>query len=166
MAFDEKVRARVAAALAKRKGIVEKRMFGGVAFLHNGNMALGVQDENLMVKVGADNYQAALKLPHARPMDFTGRPLTGYVYVAPAGFKTEKALQRWVESGIVGAAAAKPGRRAKQASKSKKAAAKGSTNPATQARPRPVAKGKVAKKRATKSGAPNGRRTRSTRAKR
>ncbi|HMR10244.1 MAG TPA: TfoX/Sxy family protein [Polyangiaceae bacterium] len=108
MAFDEKVRARLAAALKGKKGIVEKRMFGGVAFMHHGNMALGVQDKDLMVKVGAENYAAALKRPHARPMDFTGRPLKGYVYVAAPGFKTKQALDSWVASGIAGAASAKP----------------------------------------------------------
>jgi TfoX/Sxy family transcriptional regulator of competence genes len=69
-------------------------MFGGVAFLLDGKMFLGVNSGDLMVRVGPDAYEQALARPHARPMDFTGRPLTGYVYVAAAGYKGAS-LARW-----------------------------------------------------------------------
>ena len=100
MVYDEALAARIRAALAGESGVVEKKMFGGVAFLVNGNMACGVAGgDDLMVRVGPDNHEDALSRPHARPMDFTGRPMRGMVYVAPPGFESDKDLAAWVESG-------------------------------------------------------------------
>ncbi len=166
MAFDEKLRARLEAALKKKKGIVEKRMFGGVAFMHNGKMALGVQGKDLMVKVGAEHYDAALERPHVRPMDFTGKPLKGYVYVAPPGFKTPAGLKGWIERGLVGAACGPPNKtRKKTASKkatpkrnSKKKAetqtkkAKASATARKKSAATRATKARLKKKPATKSG--------------
>lgn len=86
--------------LRRRKGITEKKMFGGIAFMHHGNMSCGVTDDRLMVRVGADNYEACLKRKHVREMDFTGRPLKGFIYVMPEGIKRRDGLQRWVETGL------------------------------------------------------------------
>lgn len=100
MAYDENVAARVRAALKGRRGVTEKKMFGGIAFMVRGHMAIGVQDGDLMVRVGPDGYADAVAQPAARPMDFTGKPLKGYVYVGPQGFTTEKVLGGWVERAL------------------------------------------------------------------
>ena len=71
-------------------------MFGGIAFMVRGHMCCGVVKDLLMVRVGPEGYEHALAKPHARPMDFTGRPLRGLVFVAPAGTLTDKGLSDWV----------------------------------------------------------------------
>jgi TfoX/Sxy family transcriptional regulator of competence genes len=72
-------------------------MFGGVAFLLDGKMFCGIVKDDLMVRVGPERYQEALTAARVRPMDFTGRPMKGYVFVGPAGTRTEKAVKRWVD---------------------------------------------------------------------
>ncbi|MBZ0233054.1 MAG: TfoX/Sxy family protein [Deltaproteobacteria bacterium] len=94
MAYDERLVERLREVLATRDRISEKKMFGGVAFLLDGKMFLGVNAGDLMVRVGPAGYERALARPHARPMDFTGRPLTGYVYVAEPGYRGA-GLARW-----------------------------------------------------------------------
>lgn len=76
--------------------MVEKKMFGGLSFMVKGNMCCGVVGDELMARVGPDGYEAALKRPHARPMDFTGKPLKGFVYVAPEGFADRADLEGWI----------------------------------------------------------------------
>jgi len=100
MASDEKLAERVRVALKGRRGIAEKKMFGGVAFLSRGNMLCGVVGSDLVVRVGPDAYEEALARPHAREMDFTGRPMKGMVYVAPAGVRTARQLDAWLERGL------------------------------------------------------------------
>ncbi len=75
-------------------------MFGGVCFTVSGNMVCGVVKNDLMVRVGPQKYGDALKQPHARPMDFSGRPMNGYVFVAAQGVKGESPLKGWVEAGV------------------------------------------------------------------
>jgi TfoX/Sxy family transcriptional regulator of competence genes len=99
MAFDETLAARIRQVLGVHPSLTEKRMFGGLAFMLNGHMFCGIIGEDLMVRVGPAGMDAALALPHARPMDFTGRPLNGYVYVSPEGTGTVDAVSRWVERG-------------------------------------------------------------------
>lgn len=99
MAYDEALVERVRRALGTRAGITEKKMFGGVAFLLDGKMFIGIATEDLMVRVGPAAHEAALAEAHVRPMDFTGRPMKGYVFVSPAGCRTDKAVARWVERG-------------------------------------------------------------------
>lgn len=96
MAYDEAVAGRVRRAVGKIGRITEMKMFGGVAFLIRGNMCCGVIGDRLMVRVGAEEYEDALSQPHARKMDFTGRPMKGFVYVEPAGFSSDKDLDKWV----------------------------------------------------------------------
>ena len=96
MAYDDRVAQRVRDALAKHPDVSEKKMFGGLAFLLHGHMCCGVVGDELMVRVGPAAYEAALARPHAREMDFTGKPLRGFVYVAPAGFATKDDLSAWV----------------------------------------------------------------------
>ena len=100
MAFSEPLADRIRAALARRRGVSEKKMFGGVAFLANGHMFCGVNKDDLVVRVGPDAWAKALSRKHARPMDFTGKPLGGYVYVAPPGVRTAAALKTWLDQGL------------------------------------------------------------------
>jgi TfoX/Sxy family transcriptional regulator of competence genes len=97
MAYDETVAQQVRKALTKYPGITEKKMFGGLAFLLRENMCCGIMGNELMVRVGPQGYEAALSRPHTRKMDFTGKPLKGFVYVSPAGFGAKKGLEAWIE---------------------------------------------------------------------
>jgi TfoX/Sxy family transcriptional regulator of competence genes len=100
MAYDERLAERVRKSLARRSGISEKKMFGGLCFLANGHMCCGVVGEDLVVRVGPKAYEASLKKTGARPMDFTGRPLQGLVYVGKRGCGSEQALREWVLRGL------------------------------------------------------------------
>jgi TfoX/Sxy family transcriptional regulator of competence genes len=100
MTYDEKLAGRVRRALARRKGLAEKKMFGGISFMVGGNMCCGVVNDDLVVRVGLEDYEKALAEPHARPMDFTGRPLKGFVFVGPDGYRTDKALSTWLKRAV------------------------------------------------------------------
>ena len=100
MAYDEKLADRVREILKRRRGVREKKMFGGLAFLVNGHMACGVVGDDLMVRVGPDAYEGALKKAGARVMDFTGRPMKGMVYVGKRGYGRTPSLKTWVEQGL------------------------------------------------------------------
>jgi len=100
MAFDESLADRIRALVQHRADIEERKMFGGLAFLLRGHMCCGIVGSDLMVRVGRDDHESALAEAHVRPMDFTGRPSKGMVYVAPAGVRTARSLQRWIERGI------------------------------------------------------------------
>jgi DNA-3-methyladenine glycosylase I len=100
MSYDEKLAVRIRVLLSDRDDVVEKKMFGGLCFMVNGAMCCGLTKSDFMVRVGADQYDDALAQPNARPMDFTGRPLKGMVYVAPVGLRTDAALARWVRRGL------------------------------------------------------------------
>ena len=99
MAFDAQLADRIRRVLGPDDDIEERKMFGGIAFLRGGRMFVGITGDDLMVRVGPDRYEASLGKPHVRPMDFTGRPMTGYVYVAPTGRRTTAALRAWVTLG-------------------------------------------------------------------
>ncbi|MEZ4452295.1 MAG: TfoX/Sxy family protein [Nannocystaceae bacterium] len=100
MAYDDTLARRARTLLAGRPGIDERSMFGGLAFLDRGHMACGLVGDELMVRVGEAAYEDALRQPHARPMDFTGRPLKGMVYVGKAGIADEAGLRAWIERGL------------------------------------------------------------------
>ena len=100
MAYDENTAARVRQALGAVKGVAERRMFGGLVFMVQGNMCCGVEQDNLMLRVGPAQYAAALEEPYAGVMDFTGRPLRGFVVVQPAGFATAAELGEWVGKAV------------------------------------------------------------------
>jgi TfoX/Sxy family transcriptional regulator of competence genes len=104
MAFDEALADRVRDLLADRAELSERRMFGGIAFMLGGNMAVGVIGEDLMVRLDPADAQRALAEPHARPMDFTGKPAKNMVYVDPGGTAGDAALASWVEAGAAFAA--------------------------------------------------------------
>lgn len=100
MSYDETLAQRVREVLAPRRGVEERKMFGGLCFMVNGHMCCGLTSAAFMVRVGKDAFAAALAQPHARPMDFTGRPSAGMVYVDAPGLETKPALTRWVARGL------------------------------------------------------------------
>lgn len=96
MAYDEGLAERVREIIHSRAGITERKMFGGLAFMANGHMFVGVLGSTLIARVGPDGYPAALAKPHVRQMDFTGRPMKGYVYVDDEGLASDEAIADWV----------------------------------------------------------------------
>ncbi len=98
--FDEKLALRIRNVLRDTPGVTERKMFGGIAFLDRGHMMCGVLKDELVLRVGPEAFERALAQPHARPMDFTGRPSRGMVYVAASGVRTEKALRDWIARGL------------------------------------------------------------------
>jgi TfoX/Sxy family transcriptional regulator of competence genes len=100
MAYDAVLAERIRTALRGRDDVVEKKMFGGLTFMVAGRMACGVVHDDLMVRVGSEGHEESIAQPHARPMDFTGKPMQGMVYVAPAGVATDDDLRRWVDRGV------------------------------------------------------------------
>jgi TfoX/Sxy family transcriptional regulator of competence genes len=96
MAFDEGLAERVRNMLRDCQEISERKMFGGLAFMSRGHMFVGILGDTLMARVGPDQYAHALRQPGAREMDFTGKPLKGYVFVAPNGIDADSALERWI----------------------------------------------------------------------
>ncbi len=100
MAFDEGLAIRVREILERNQEAREQRMFGGLCFLLGGNMCCGIVGETLMVRVGPEAYEEALARPHAREMDFTGRPLRGMVYVDPEGIAEDRDLESWIQAGV------------------------------------------------------------------
>jgi TfoX/Sxy family transcriptional regulator of competence genes len=122
MAYDEGLAQRIRELLEDDLRISEKKMFGGVAFMTNGSMAAGIIRDELMVRVGPEGYDEALARPHARALDFTGRPMRGFVQVAPAGFEDDADLRAWLARGIAHAEKQEKGpTRAKLAKKEKPA---------------------------------------------
>jgi TfoX/Sxy family transcriptional regulator of competence genes len=108
MAYDETLAARIRQALAPRADIDERKMFGGLAFMLCGNMCCGVAGERLMLRLGNEGAAAALREPHTRPMDFTGKPLKSMVYVDPEGIASPEDLNRLVNRAADFAAALPP----------------------------------------------------------
>ena len=97
MAYDEPLAERVQDALSGRAGVSKRKMFGGIAFMIGGNMACGVINDDLMVRLDATEAELALAEEHVRPMDFTGRPMKGFVFVSLAGTDSDESLAGWVE---------------------------------------------------------------------
>ncbi|MEZ5461761.1 TfoX/Sxy family protein [Dokdonella sp.] len=100
MAIDDGLAERIREQLEPRHGITEKRMFGGLAFLADGHMFIGLARDALMVRVGPDDYETALARPHVRLMDFTGKPMRGYVFVDQAGLEEDGALNDWIQRSL------------------------------------------------------------------
>jgi TfoX/Sxy family transcriptional regulator of competence genes len=100
MAFDEKLAERVRVALRRRQSVEERRMFGGLAFLVRGHMCCGVLKNELVVRVHRDELDHLLREPHARVMDFTGRPSKNMLYVSAAGLEDDRALGTWLKRGL------------------------------------------------------------------
>ncbi len=100
MAFNEELALRIRQSLGEQAGVTERKMFGGLCFMVQGNMLGGVMGDEIIVRVGAERYEDALKQPHAREMDFTGRPMRGFVVVASEGIASDERLDEWVQRGV------------------------------------------------------------------
>jgi TfoX/Sxy family transcriptional regulator of competence genes len=100
MAYDKGLAQRIREELDQIPGLLEQAMFGGIGFMVNGNMACGVNKDELIVRVGPENYDQALEKSHTRAFDFTGRPMKGWVMVAPEGYESDEDLKYWIEQGV------------------------------------------------------------------
>lgn len=100
MAYEESVADRVRQVLKGRRGVTERKMFGGIAFMLRGHMCCGVIGRDLMLRLGEEKAALARKERHVREMDFTGKPMKSMVYVAPAGYRAYADLQRWIGRAV------------------------------------------------------------------
>lgn len=100
MAFDEALATRVRAVLGGAKGLAEKRMFGGLAFLVNGNMCCGVHGEELILRIPPEQTDQTVEEPHVRIFDMSGRPMKGWVLIGSDGIAADADLARWVGRGL------------------------------------------------------------------
>ncbi len=100
MAFDESLAARIRQALARKKGVEEKKLFGCACFLLGGNVLVGVWKDSLIARVGPDGYEDALLEPHVREFDITGRPMKGWVLVGPEGVEDDGQLKLWIHRAV------------------------------------------------------------------
>jgi TfoX/Sxy family transcriptional regulator of competence genes len=100
MAFNAMLAEGIRQRLARRKNVEEKKMFGGVGFLLNGNMLVGVWKHSLIVRVGPDGYEDALLEPHVKEFDITGRPMKGWLLVEPEGVEDDEQLEDWIQRAI------------------------------------------------------------------
>src|SRR3990170_3732769 len=100
MAYNEDLAQLIREELLGMPGFVEKKMFGGVGFLLGGNMACGVNKDELIVRVGPDEHENALSQPHVRVFDMTGKPMQGWIMVSPDGYTSDQDLKKWVQLGV------------------------------------------------------------------
>ena len=100
MAYDERLAERVRTMLKRRSGVSERKMFGGICFMINGNMCCGIDSRDLMLRLGKDGVTAALEEPHARPFDITGKPMKTMCMVSPKGHQGDEALKAWLSRAI------------------------------------------------------------------
>src|ERR1700738_2510752 len=100
MAFNEALAARIRDALARKKGVEEKKMFGGVGFLLHGNMLVGVWKDSLIVRLGTEQGDEALLEPHVKEFDITGRAMKGWMLVAPKGVEDDDQLSAWIQRAV------------------------------------------------------------------
>lgn len=96
MAYNESISNRIREALAEVPDVEEKRMFGGICYMVDGKMCIGVAQDEMMCRVGEDNYEEALERNGCRQMVFTGRPMKGYVFVSEEGMKPKKDFDYWI----------------------------------------------------------------------
>lgn len=108
MAYSEELASRIEDAIAARDGVTQRKMFGGVAWMVNGNMACGTLGENLMVRLAPDDAEASLSEPGVGPMELTGRPMRGFIAVEAEGIADDRELVRWVDAGADHAASLPP----------------------------------------------------------
>jgi hypothetical protein len=97
MAFSESLAARIREAVARRRGVVEKKMFGGVGFLLNGNMLVGIWKTSLIARLGPEEAEKALEEPNVVEFDITGKPMKGWVMVEAEGVESDAQLAGWIE---------------------------------------------------------------------
>ena len=116
MAFDSALADRIRKRLAKRKGVAERQMFGGLAFLVNGNMCVGVHGNEMIVRLDPERTERALAERHTKIFDLTGRPMKGWILVRPQGLATAASLGKWVTAGLTFAASLPSKSKAKRTS--------------------------------------------------
>ena len=100
MAYDENLALRVRKLIGPTMGSSEREQFGGVAFLLRGNVACGIIGNELLVRVGPERHDEAMKSGDAKPFSLTGRPSRGWILVRPSGVKAPASLKKWVEMGL------------------------------------------------------------------
>ncbi|MBI3822781.1 MAG: TfoX/Sxy family protein [Planctomycetes bacterium] len=100
MAFDEALAERIRTGLARKKNIEEKKMFGGLGFLLKGNMLVGVWKNSMIVRLGPNAYEDALLEPHVKEFDITGKPMKGWIMVAPAGVAEDAQVKLWIQRAV------------------------------------------------------------------
>jgi TfoX/Sxy family transcriptional regulator of competence genes len=100
VAYDEALAHRVRALVGDDPRLSERKMFGGLCLMVDGNMFLGVVGDELMVRTGPDGHADALAQPHTREMDFTGTPMKTMVFVTPPGIEHDQDLERWVDRAL------------------------------------------------------------------
>ncbi len=96
MAYNQALAEKIRRVVATQKGMSEKAMFGGIAFLEKGKMVVGVQGDSLMARIGPEAYEDVLQTPHVKPMIFTGKPMRGFIYVSQKGWSNDSTLKKWV----------------------------------------------------------------------
>jgi hypothetical protein len=144
VAYDQALAARIRAHLAHRAGVTEKEMFGGIGFMLQGNMAVGVNGDDLMVRLDKAHHDDAVAEPHARPFTMGGRSMPGFILVGPGGTATDAVLGTWIDRAVAhaGTLPAKPGQEVK-AKLAARAKAKAAAKPASS---RPAKAGRTAKR--------------------
>jgi hypothetical protein len=100
MAFSEELAERIRRGLARKKGVEEKKLFGCIAFLLNGNVVVGVWKDSLIVRLGPEDGDEALLEPHVKVFDITGRAMKGWVVVAPEGVGSDDQLRGWIQRAV------------------------------------------------------------------
>ena len=100
MSYDKGLAQRVREIVEEEPGYDEKKMFGGICFLIDGNMACGILHDDIIIRVGIDNYEESLRLPNTRIFDITGKPMRGWVLVSSEGHESDEDLTEWVQKGI------------------------------------------------------------------
>jgi TfoX/Sxy family transcriptional regulator of competence genes len=100
VAYDEELAKKIADVLAEQGDFDERKMFGGIAFMVKGHMCCGVINKDIMLRLGPEGAAKALDDAHVRPMDFTGRPMKGYVYIAKEGLQTDAKLRKRIQAAL------------------------------------------------------------------
>ena len=100
MAYDEKLAGRVREILSSKRNVAEKKMMGGLTFMVNNKMCVGILKDELMARIDPEVYESALERKGCREMDFTGRPMKGFVFIGPEGTKSKKDLEYWMNLAL------------------------------------------------------------------
>jgi TfoX/Sxy family transcriptional regulator of competence genes len=100
MAYDEVLAERVRDVIGEADGLTTRKMFGGIAYMIFGNMACGVLDEVIVLRLGNEGAREALEEPYMSPMDFTGKPMKSMVYLDESGYEDDEVMERWIEQAV------------------------------------------------------------------
>ena len=100
MAYDEKLAERLNKLVKNRKDFDQKKMFGGIAFMLNGNMCFGIHKDSLVIRTSQESANNSLKRKYVKPFDITGRPMKGWIMVSKEGIKTKESLDKWTSLAV------------------------------------------------------------------